>query len=404
MVSKNKNSLVSPNSSARKGQKKNKQTTNKSKSMTFTTAQVPQYRAIDTGLRRLENRMKISRQRISPEGMSFLKCAFAPPDFQASSLGGVPDDFRGPSLTKKHRMTFPINMNASTDYYFILAPVPGIAFYWVGLPSSTTPGPTSYFTAVPYPDFTQMFGATANTTTQMVTKFRYVSNHIELIPTTNQTSWSGNIQAWKLPLAFITRPPSAEGSDRDLFSITGLDGIVSASQQSYVAPFNMGIFSGCYSSSPLFQFTPLTEDVLNGNVPEVIGPADWGQFGGSGTPFTGFDNGFESVVVKVSGISASLNDSAVLKTWSCVEYQVNPTSVLSSFVSLSPCDPYSLQLYREIICNLPIGVPYMENDGFWDRVMKIIDQVTTATSFIPGPIGALSQGINLTNKAIGGMF
>jgi hypothetical protein len=57
--------------------------------------------------------------KISREGMAFLKCAFAPPDFGESLATGVPDSFEGTSLVKKHRYVISQSIPANTDRYYL---------------------------------------------------------------------------------------------------------------------------------------------------------------------------------------------------------------------------------------------------------------------------------------------
>jgi len=45
--------------------------------------------------------------------------------------------------------------------------------------------------------------------------------------------------------------------------------------------------------------------------------------------------------------------------------------------------------------DLPVGVPFEENENFWNRVLRIIQMVSGATSLIPGPYGQISRGVNL---------
>lgn len=93
---------------------------------------------------------RVRGPRLTSAGVSFLKCAFAPPDFTSTGVTGIPDNFRGLTLLKKHRYNTTFNCAASNDYYIILPPVPGVAYYstYVGaggaIPSTTVFTPTYY--------------------------------------------------------------------------------------------------------------------------------------------------------------------------------------------------------------------------------------------------------------------
>jgi len=344
--------------------------------------------ATDTGLRRLR---LTPRDRLSDAGISFLKCAFAPPDFSGTSLVGVPDDFRGLSLVKKHRYVAPISFSV-LDYYILLLPVPGIAYFQATTVAGVAPVAATVWTGVNYSDFASLFGVAATAAADVVTKYRFVSNHIEIIPTVNQMTWSGNIQAWKIPVTIAPRVGGANPSD--IYSITGLNSVNSSQSNQYSGPFWSGVYSGCYSANSSFIFQPIMEAV--GGIPNTLGGADFGTLNGT-TGFPGLDNEFESLVIKISGITAV--QSALIKCWACVEYQANAGSALYSFSAMSPCDKVAVELYRQIITDLPVGVPFEDNEGFWTRVLQIINQITGAGAILPGPYGMASRGLNLLSGA-----
>jgi hypothetical protein len=345
--------------------------------------------ATDTGLRRLR---LAPRDRLSDHGVAFLKCAFAPPDFQAVSIGGVPDDFRGMSLVRKHRFVAPLNLTAATDYYLLLLPTPGIAYWQATTVAGVAPVAATVWTGVNYSDYASMFGTANTTVCDQVTKYRFVSNHIELIPTVNQMVWSGNIQCWKMPVAIATRLGGANFNDE--FNISGLNAVNSTLSNQFSGPFITGVYSGCYNSNSSFIFQNLQEGITG--LPNTLGAADFGTLT-STIALTGLDPEFESLLIKITGITA--NETALIKTWSCVEYQASANSALYEFQSLSPCDKMALELYREIITGLPVGVPYDQNDTFWTRVLGIIHQLTGMGSVLPGPYGAASRGVNLLSGA-----
>jgi hypothetical protein len=337
--------------------------------------------------------MGIPQPFVSPQGDSFLKCAFAPPDFAANDLAGVPDSYQGLSLTKKHKLVLPFTCTANTDVYILLLPTPGNAM-WFGQVAAGTPIlDSTVFTSVQYTDFATMFG-NANTSANQVDKFRFVSNHIEVIPTVNQMTWSGSIQAFKTPITLYIREGGA--STADLWSVTGLNGLNATNANQYTSPFTNGVYSAAYNANCDFAFQPILEGVIS--VPAVVSAGrDHGVLTAA-TAFTGFDNSFESLVIKITGVTA--NQTCIIKTWACVEYQPVAGGVLYEYASHSVHDELALELYRKIILNLPVGVGYEENDSFWHRVLSIISRVTGVTSLVPGPFGQISRGGNLISNAL----
>lgn len=344
------------------------------------------------GKRFVDDRMA----RLSKDGLSFLKCAFAPPDFDNTRVMGVPDNFQGKSLIKRSRNTASITFNSGLDYYIILAPIPGCAYALATVPAGNAIAYNTIFTMYYYPDSHTLFfpnsGAPGNAA-DILSKFRFVSNHIEIVPTMNAMNWSGSIQSWKLPLAV-----EATGSPLT-YCMNGLQSCNGSNCNQYTSSFNMGVYAGAYNVGPDFDFAPILDNT--DSVPESTpgspnGP--WGQFQSGSGVFTGFDNNFESVLVKITGLTS--NQTALIKIWSCVEYQVNTGAILYDYQTLSPRDDKALELYRAIVMELPVAVSCFDNDGFWRRVLDIIRSVSRGLSYIPGPYGLAAQGVNNVADAI----
>lgn len=344
---------------------------------------------------------------LSADGLAYLKCAFAPPDFSQTSVAGVPDNFEGTSLVKKHRGVFPSIIPASVDRYILLLPTPGFAYWQCDKAAGQSIQSNDNFIGVPYSDYSSMFestilglGSGANTD-DIVDRFRFASNHIEIVPTVNATQWTGSIQVWKAPINLIDRPPNASsGATGDYKSVSGLQSVNATNANQYTAPFNLGCYVGAYNSGAVFGFNPINSMV--GDLPVSLATGDFGRLlprtvvSGISTAasFTGLDNNYESVIIKISGVGTNPNNSYVLKTWACVEYQVVTGSSLYEYQTLSPCDPIAMKLYREIIKQLPVGVTYMDNDTFWERVLGIIRMISGGLSFVPGPIGTIAGGVH----------
>jgi len=339
---------------------------------------------------------------VTQDGASFLKCAFAPPDFQSVDIRGFPDNFEGNSYVKKHKMVAPKALNATLDWYIILLPVPGYAYFEATVATGTAPTSTTVWTGVPYSDTANVFnpgGVAGNSTTSNFTKFRYISNHIELVPTVNALNWGGSILAFK---SAVNVTPRSGGVAGNIFSIFGLEACNSTTANMYVAPFNLGIFAGCYNSGSSADFSLITEGATSMPV-AVITASDWGQIT-SPQGYTGFDNNFEALFIKVSGQSASALNTCILKTWACVEYQVQANSPFIESITASPRDDAALALYRKIIKELPIGVSFLDNDGFWSRVLGIVKRMSAAGAFMPGPYGMVSGGINSVISGMESLF
>lgn len=332
---------------------------------------------------------------LTQAGMAFLKCAFAPPDFSETQVQGIPDMFRGKSLLKKHRLVTTTTFSGGTDYYILLLPIPGFSYFLGTTVAGVAPASTIVFTGVPYADYSALFPA-ANPA-DIVNSFRFVSNHFEIINQTNQMSWSGAISILKLPVKFVVRPDPSF-SDR-IFGITGLQSILSTNANQYNGSFFDGGYTGAYNIAPDFEFVSVPENI--GNVPLSIAAYDFGQINVAGRSFTGFDNSMESILIKITGITAATAVSAMIKTWSCVEYTALDNSSIYEYQTVSPpLDEFALRLYRETAIALPIGVKFSQNADFWKRVLSIIRTLSGAGRFLPGPYGLISSGINTAANGI----
>lgn len=333
---------------------------------------------------------KIDARKLTSEDMAFLKCAFAAPDFATTNVAGVPDQFNGMSLTKKHRSITSYGVTVN-DHYILLSSVPGVAYFALIKSAGVPVVATDIFLPVLYSDFNSIFGVNSGNTADIVQRFRYVSNHIEIIPTTNQMNWTGNIQCFSMPVTVTTDQTSGTGADS--LAVTGLQGCNSTNAQQYTAPFNLGCFAGAYNRDSTFKFSPIWEGVPQ--IPSIALPGTFGVLGllPGLVAYPGFDNGMESILIKITGVTAT--ESMLIKTWACVEYQISPGSGLYEYQTLSPCyNEETLKLYREIINSLPVAVTYMDNADFWNRVLSIIKRVSGVASVLPGPYGLVAGGVN----------
>jgi len=346
---------------------------------------------MNSGLRRT-----LRTAKLSPDGLAFLKCAFAPPDFASSAVRGVPDQFEGKSLTKKHRLTSNFTNPGARDTYIIVLPIPGIAYFTTDAAAGVDLTSTTTWNAVKYGDSTTLFPSQL-TATDNVTKFRYVSQHVELVPTVNAMQWSGSITAWKINPQVTERSITLALTD-GIRTIAGMNQTLGAlTAEAYSGPVINGIFAGAYSSNPTFSFTPIYDS--QGSIPINLTAADFQQLiapGSTGLP--GFDNGFESLCIKIT--NTGLQNTFVIRNYACVEYIASPTSGLYEYQSVSCNDPLAIELYKQIIKELPVGVHYMDNENFWRRVLNIIRMVSGSLAVLPGPYGAMAGGVNAISTGI----
>lgn len=332
-------------------------------------------------------------------GMCFLKCAFAPPDFTNTGVRGVPDSFRGESLIKKHSFTTSLSVSSGTDYYILILPVPGITMFMATVTAGSPVIASSQFMGTNYPDFTSLFGTGVNTPADNATAFRFISNHFELVSTTNEMTWSGMISAWKVPIQVENRASQATTLN-DLITITGINGVNAPQAKMYSGTSKEGVYLGCYNDSTDFEFSPIREGFAS--LPAAFAPEDFGELVSSNS-IPGYDNSFQAAVVKISGLSGA--NTFIMRHWACVEYKISPQSVLYEYQGTSPPeDKLALRAYKEVILGIPLAVPANQNANFWSRVLSILRTVTGVGAMLPGPYGMISGGLNAITGAMTELF
>jgi len=347
---------------------------------------------------RLDKRLpQFMLPQLTHAGECFLKCAFAAPDSNVELASGIPDNYNGKSLLKRSveqtSVTFP---NGRTTY-ILLIPMPGYLYFALQLPIGVSPSNTSQFTGQPSTDYSSLFPGGANLDTNVV-KYRYMSNAIEIVPTMNDMTWAGSIQCFKLP---VTLGTSDHGSAYQP-TIQGLEGVGSHLGPRYIAPFRNGVYSMATNSEPDFPFDDLVE--LEGRLPATVESGDFGQLVPGGFEgLTGIGK-LETVVITVTVPSGAVDQSAIIRTWSCVEYQTNPAGILNDYSRVSPpIDPVALEYYRKIANNIPPAVAYYDNEGFWDVVKRIIGigtGIANTLSVMPGPVGQIAGGLGTIGGAL----
>jgi hypothetical protein len=336
---------------------------------------------------------------LTEKGLNFLKCAFAPPDFSFSGDAGIPDGNPTRRVLYKHRLTTPVTFAPAQDVYIILAPVPGYAYFTTTVTAGAPITAGQRFNGVPYADYASIFGPIGNEA-NIVDKARYVSNCIEFVPTANEMTWSGNVQCWKTSIVPVLRRDPSSLVTSTQWSISGLQSCNATNADMYQQQYTSGVYAMSTKSSTDFTYAPIIEN--QNAYPIAITANDFGQFYGSptdvqGIPAVVMDQ--ESVIIKISGVTAT--ETGWIRTWACMEYSPVTNSVLYNTSNATPChDRVALDLYDELAKMLPVGVPYKDNGEFWQRVLAIIETLTSAGSYLPGQFGIASQGANMLTKAV----
>jgi len=350
------------------------------------------------------SRVKLDRRlpryvlpQLTHAGECFLKCAFAAPDSNVELASGIPDNYNGKSLLKRTidqtAVTFP---NGRTTY-LLLVPMPGYSYFALQLPIGVSPSNSAQYVGQPCSDYVSVFPSVPNLDTNVV-KYRYMSNAIEIVPTMNDMTWAGSIQCFKIP---ITLGTSNHGGTF-YPTVQGMEGVGSHTGPRYIAPFRNGVYAMATNSEPDFPFDDFME--IATNLPAIVETGDFGQLVPGGIELLTGIGKLETVVITVTVPSGSADQSAIIRTWSCIEYQTNPAGLLNDYARVSPpLDPLALEYYRKIANNIPPAVAYYDNEGFWDVVKRIIGigtGIATSLSVVPGPIGQIAGGLSTIGTAI----
>lgn len=338
--------------------------------------------------------------KMSSQGLDFLKCAFASPDFSIDPGKGIPDKFQGLVLPKKHCLTQSITFTAGKQTLLLVLPVPGTACYKAEVDIGTTFKGAS-LSSIEYPGFDQLFGTTTADTAANVVAFRYASMAAGVYPTSNLMQFGGSIQVYKLPVKQVlnsysqtidTDPPTILA--QNTIALDGLEGLDAMPNNNYSASFIEGAYSQSVCNEPEFEFHPIMEGYAS-IPPTNVTLAQSGQFAtldNTNYAYTGLGD-MDAIVIIVNTPEGAVN-TAVLKVWSCVEYRPNPNSTLYEFARESPPnDEYALAYYRKIARDIPVAVACKDNATFWERVKTILSAGLSFASTLPGPVGMAATGV-----------
>jgi len=336
---------------------------------------------------------------LSKAGLNFLKCAFASPDFAIDPGMGIPDNYDNLALMRKDVFTNtisfpPTSATVGLDYWIMLMPTPGVAYWSTSTALGAFPVQGTVWTPTYNASFNTLFGTPTDQTiapgtnpverSANVSKFRYASNALEITPTSNFTQFAGSITVWKLPIAIGDGSNNPTATTTALTKIlVGADGVTRVAPDNKPFKFLDGAFTMAINTESEWPFEPVLSGVTR--IPAIglnaTTNATFGQFQGD---FIGVGH-LQSVVMRVSSPGGSIN-SAIIKTWSCIEYQPNPGSAFYEFAGNSPpCDPLALKMYRDIALKIPVAVSVRENDGFWsDRVLPLVKGFMRSARVIGG--------------------
>lgn len=323
--------------------------------------------------------------------MDFLKTALSPPDFSIGTFQGIPDSYDGRVVTKSFTSTqsMPILTDGLTTF-IVQLPIPGIAYFYGQVNAGALLLKPVYYT-----DYTSLFPSSQETTN--VTAFRYAGQAFEIIPLVNSMNWAGSVQVIRgqVELGLAATSPSAAG-----ITLNGLTNLVNSVKPDAVHPFNMGCYCIARQTQHDFPFHQIYPATLSDEISIVgISGSTISTSMQASQPIVGCGS-MEAIVYKLPSFTTA-NNNFTLRTWAFLEFQVNSTSSLYEYSHISPpLDAAALVLVKKAFNELMVCVPFYENDGFWEKVLRFIHRTSEALSYVPGPVGDVAYGVSTISEAI----
>jgi len=365
---------------------------------------------------------------LSEPSQAFMRAAFAPFDFPALALEGVPDNYTGPSIVKQHCLTNTVTMAKDEVLHIAVLPTPGTA-YW----HCTGEDVTGTWLAQHYADFDNCFPLTRNTRDGTFSTFRYLGAALEIRPTSAVVSNAGSITAARVPIVVTERQIREsdvnQGTTTMVLSLGTQMKYIDMSPASesgytqgpsYSAHVNDGLFTvavndGCWDFEKIWTGEPAIPPnqvegaVFSGTPPVLtIGTANIIAHNGRLSAPTDKLMGFGHMNAIVVTIRASSALTFTFLNRAYVEYTVDPFSVMYNMARPSPpVDLVALALYSSTSAVLPPGLPYSQNADFWTRVWaymkRILGQVSkVAPAFGPYGVaaGTIAEGVQQLGNLI----
>lgn len=330
---------------------------------------------------------------LTPAGLAFLKCTMAPADFTKNSMNftGIPDEFEGKVITRSYDATNSLpSYTTGNDLYLVCIDSPHVAYMWGQRAAGSTGAIT--LTPVYYDGVTSLFPNNAESTN--VTDFRFASNVIEVECTNNEMTYGGQIQQWKSELEMVeTTTGTLSGTMYPDAPIIEGWSTLNTVKPSYARSIKVGCYSPNFNRQASYEWKPIRVNTpwsyINANQAAQASDENFVTVTSSNT-FLGLGSR-ECTVIKFPAIIAS--QTAIIRSWACVEYMVNPTSIIYDYAHDSPkYDPLALALLKAYQSEMKSAVDVAHNGTFWSEFVDWARKAATVVSFIPGPVGAIASG------------
>jgi len=354
---------------------------------------------------------------ISDDAAAFLKTATSAPDFENLPLEGIPDEYSGPTFTKKDFVYQTVEAVAGEVTWIVVTPTAGVAWWGASQPAPIDPAvPVQWAAGATggglFPDAGTLFPGVVDNgqpnlqmnNTGEVVAGRMLSHCAELVVLNNAFNQFGSISTFKTPLLREIANQAAGGSVN--YHISGNESLFKSplSSEANVVPVRQGSYAVAMSREADFEFYPVLDDVtLSSTFPgyqQSTFPAPVASnYRG---PAVCWDNGFDTIVFRIDVPAAVANQSFVLKIWRTWEFKPAASSLAHSIAHASPSvDRPVIDLYHAMSKSLPVSVPAKDNPDFWNTLLRTIKDTSAIMARLPLPtISMVGRGVHAVATTI----
>jgi len=359
----------------------------------------------------------MAQSKFNSDAAAFLKTATASPDFENLPLEGIPDEYSGPTFTKKDFVYTTVECLPGGVTFIVVTPTAGSAYYEAFQAGTVDPDLAVQFRAGTqgigglFPDATTLFpGCGTNGQPELkvnnsaeVVEARLVAHSAEMVVVNNAFTQFGTISTYKTPLnREITNQATGAVSN---YHILGTEALFKnpLSSEANVAPVREGSYSVAMSKEADFNFFPALDDVtLSSSFDGYQTSADPPIACTFRGPAVVWDNGFDSIVFRVEVPEGSPSQVFILKIWRTWEMKPAASSLAHSIAHASPpIDRRAIDFYHELAKSLPVSVPSKDNPDFWATILEGIKATSAIASSLPMPrVAAAGKGVHAIAEMI----
>ncbi len=251
-------------------------------------------------------------------------------------------------------------------------------------------------------------GSIGGSNTTVVDQFRFTTLAAEIVNLNNSFTTGGTVRIWKSPLALVDENVSFVGTPPEFHTVvTGVGGCRGdlISSDAYVMPSRAGGYAISMNSNTEFSFHRVRDEENKETTHTAYfgssGPAPGVDYAVFKHGIVGWDDDFDTIVIRIDVPATAAAQQFVLKIWKVTEYKPTFNSLLYSMSHESAKrNDQALTIYREMQRALPVAVEAKDNPSFLNDMLTAVRDVSGALTGLPGLAGVISGGVNALSRAI----